>query len=251
MTLATINDLAALASPASTDLIGVWSVSGAAYKKSTVAQVLAAGSAAIKTSSNTFTAAQPIAPASTGAPALNVNAPAGNGAVQVLSIGSFDNGAGIGPGIYIGRNSNASTKAGAHIGLTPGGSGTRFIWVDGAGLARIHTAAPTSATDTAGTVVGDQTSMLAAKTLAANDVAPIDEVLRRISEGADAVRRWTYKDGEYNGEEFEGIVTDFAPAYGKDRDKEHPNGKALNNVVILGDLVRAVANLAQRVSALE
>lgn len=72
-----------------------------------------------------------------------------------------------------------------------------------------------------------------------------------MSAGLWAVRGFTYKSGAFQGARFEGVVVDYAPAYGMDRDTEHPAGKSLNEVNILGDLLRAVAYLTERVTALE
>lgn len=72
-------------------------------------------------------------------------------------------------------------------------------------------------------------------------------VAERVRLGAEAVRRFVYRSGAFGGEEFEGVVTDLAPAYGMDRDEEQPAGKSLNEIQILGDLLRMVDSLAQRV----
>ena len=68
---------------------------------------------------------------------------------------------------------------------------------------------------------------------------------------AAAVRRFTYKNGSFGGEEFSGLVVDYAPRYGMDRDADHPAGKSLNVVTAIGDLMIAVDYLAGRVAALE
>lgn len=81
--------------------------------------------------------------------------------------------------------------------------------------------------------------------------ARLTEVAGRVRLGAEAVRRFVYRSGAFGGEEFEGVVTDLAPAYGMDRDEEQPAGKSLNEIQILGDLLRMVDSLAQRVAELE
>ena len=167
-----------------------------------------------------------------------------------VAVVSFDNGSGDGPNIVVGNNSNASTPAAGYVNLVNrGGTGYR-VWPDATGLLRIHTANPTSATDTAGTVVGAQTSSKDAKTQKGKpeDAAAI---LAHIAEGAAAVRRFVYKNGAYGGEEFSGIVVDYAPRYGMDRDADHPAGRSLNIVNAIGDLLIAVDYLARRVAALE
>ena len=221
---------------------------------------------------STFTRSLTVQPAVTSDTAFNAEMPAGtatnvrayrwalNGALRgyittdsannEIALAAFDNGAGDGPNIIVGNNSNAGTPAAGHMHLVNrGGTGYR-IWPDATGLLRIHTANPTSATDTAGTVVGAQTSSKDAKTQRGKpeDAAAI---LAHIAEGAKAVRRFVYKNGAYGGEEFSGIVVDYAPRYGMDRDADHPAGRSLNIVNAIGDLLIAVDYLARRVAALE
>jgi len=171
-------------------------------------------------------------------------------ATNQFLLNGFDNGSGDGPNIVVGHNSNASTPAAGYIHLiNRGGTGYR-IWPDATGLLRIHTANPTSATDTAGTVVGAQTSSKDAKTQRGkpDDAAAI---LAHIAEGAKAVRRFVYKNGAFGGEEFSGLIVDYAPRYGMDADADHPAGKSLNVPNAIGDLMIAVDYLARRVAALE
>lgn len=71
-----------------------------------------------------------------------------------------------GPTVLISRNTNAGAEGGAAgtIQQAQGDGTVRFLWPDATGDLRIHTAAPTGSSgaptvsDTAGTVVGDQTS---------------------------------------------------------------------------------------------
>jgi hypothetical protein len=130
-------------------------------------------------------------------------------------------------------------------------AGTDYsIWPDASGNLRINTALPTNALDGAGTVVGAQTSCLSSKDIT-GDPASIDDVLASVRQGAEAVRRFVYKSGSYNGEEFSGIVTDYAPRYGMDRDEEHPAGRSLNVINAIGDMMIVLNDLVQRVAALE
>jgi hypothetical protein len=81
-----------------------------------------------------------------------------NSATTKLEIGSSDLGAGLaGPVITLGRNSNATPGAGS-INFQSNAGTAGYIWQDAAGNLRINTAAPSNANDTAGTVVGAQTS---------------------------------------------------------------------------------------------
>jgi len=61
-----------------------------------------------------------------------------------------------------------------------------------------------------------------------------------------------------NGEYFEGVIVEYAPRYGMDMDATHEAGRSLNNVTVIGDLLRAVdflvaqnAELQGRLTALE
>ncbi len=167
-----------------------------------------------------------------------------------LAVFAFDNGTGEGCNIAIGRNSNASTPAAGYLQIVNRGGTGYNIWPDATGLLRIGTSVPTSANDTSGTVVGAQTSSLDAKDVSGGPLS-IAAILEHISLGAAAVRRFTYKGGAFGGEEFSGLVVDYAPRYGMDRDEVHPAGKSLNVVTAIGDLMIAVSYLAGRVAALE
>lgn len=274
----TITELTATTSAATADEIPIWVAGSAVTRKITKANFLqgaftgggtvatggftltvpATGTAALLATANVFTAAQTINTAL--ATASFVVQRSGTDAVQLIAASAdrgvimptFDNGSSYGPFVNIGRNSNASTPASGHIIIRNLSNQFYSLWVDAAANLRIVAGAqPTNATDTGGTVVGTQTSMAAAKHLF-DDVTPIGEVLASIQQAATAaVRRFTYQSGAFNGETFEGVVTDLAPRYGMDRDEDHPAGKSLNEITLLGDLLRAVAHLAERVAALE
>jgi len=188
---------------------------------------------------NTFSAAQVISAANAS---MSVNPGSGRGTV---SIGDADNGTGPGGICLIGYNTNATTPAAGNVTFRKLNGAYRSIWPDSADQLRFHTAAPTNATDTAGTVVGTQTSSLDSKDVI-EGVSSIEDVLAAVQRGAEAVRRFTYKSGAFGGEEFEGVVVDYAPRYGMDRDAEHEAGKSLNLINAVGDLLRAVAWLVER-----
>lgn len=220
---------------------------------------------------NTFTAAQTVS-AGGAATALTANMAASNtGIALALGYDGATTGAAyaratlsgwdlltrdLGAGQYgsyyqAGRNSYASGPAAGFVRLENKDGTYYSLWPDASGNLRIlATSRPTNANDTAGTVVGAQTSSKDAKRLQAKSKRlPIDDVLAAVREGAEAVRRFTYKSGAFNNEEFEGVVVDYAPRYGLDRDDTHPAGKSLNVVVAIGDLLRAVAWLVEREEA--
>ena len=77
----------------------------------------------------------------------------------LLEIGSSDLGDGAaGPIITVGRNTNATNTGAGSINFQTKAGTAEYVWTDAAGKLRIHTSAPTNALDTAGVVVGDQTS---------------------------------------------------------------------------------------------
>ena len=276
LTLATV---LAGASVANDDEVWIWDVSAGQLKKTTRAELIggayvlvvpASGTVALLGVAQTFTKTQIINPDTTSANGEVLDMPASNTA-NALSVrynggerflvraqatytdmifSDIDAGAAQGPYIQMGRNSNASTPAAGFLRLSDKGGSIYRIWPDDTGVMRVHTADPTNAYDTAGTVIGTQTSNLDAKIVVGQPIG-IDDVLAAIQLGAAAVRRFVYKNGEFNGEEFSGLVTDFAPRYGMDRDDAHPAGKSLNVITVLGDLMMAVANLTERVRALE
>lgn len=139
--------------------------------------------------------------------------------------------------IQLGRNSNATPATGylAHVNI---GGTTYFIWPDTAGLYRIDTSPPLNANDTGGTVIGDQSSAAAVKDIK-ESYQDKQSALRRVTKAAEeAIYRFSYKDGRYHNEEFIGLVIDKAAHYGKD------NGKALNEINALADLMLSIKALA-------
>jgi hypothetical protein len=262
------------------DLVPIVDVSDTSMAGSGTNKVFDANKIFLTDVAQTLTAATTMAPATTGITALTVNMPTGTAATAInmqynstsaiwfnvratleqLWFQSRDLGNDTaGPGLEIGRNASTGAvgTAPAVIRMYAAGNLARSIWVDDSGNLRIGSLSPTGNTGTptidangAGVVVGTQTSYLDAKQIT-GDVQKIDDVLVYIRQGAKAVQRFRYKSRAYNNHEFEGIVIDDAPRYGMDVDKEHPNGKSLNVATALGDLMRAVAYLADRVETLE
>lgn len=256
--------------PASADWLWIVDASAEAADKD---RKVSAGLVPWTNSPSTFTSTVAVAPATPVAGAmLGLDMPVGALATQralrwrlgteirgyiqtdiannLMAFSSFDNGAGAGPNIALGSNNNASTPAASYLQLAANTGTGRRIWPDATGMLRIGTSIPTNANDTSGTIVGTQTSSLDAKDVTGAPLS-VDAVLEHIAEAAAAVRRFTYKSGAYNGEEFSGLVVDYAPRYGMDRDAEHPHGKSLNVITAIGDLMIAVDYLAGRVAALE
>jgi len=195
------------------------------------------------------------------------------GVVAAPSINAFvgDNGAGGGGILIADNNQNVTTPAPGSTRMDKAvGGGSFFLFPDDSNILRFTTSTPTNANYATGNVIGTQTSSLDTKDVL-GEALPAEEVLALIAEGAAAVRRFQYKavlnpvyDNEgnetgefvegprpYGGEEFSGVVVDFAGRYGTDRDAAHPNGKGLNTINSTGDLLIAVNYLAGRVAELE
>lgn len=285
--MATLDQLNLMtAAIAAGDLIWLRDMSDSADpdKRLTADKLGLVGFANTYTAAQTFAAGLTVAPTSVALNAFDINLPAGasanalrlllDGGLRIyatvqparnsLVFQDFDNGAGEGSWLQIGRNNNASTPAAGALSLSLRSAGQNHLWVDAGGLLRIAASRPTNATDGGGTVVGSQTSAAAFKELR-QELSSLEEVRLRVIQGAGAVQRFVYKapvgqdeegnevqgEAPYGGEEFEGVVVDQVPAYGLDRDEEHPGGKSLNTVVILGDLLRLAADLAGRMQRLE
>lgn len=167
-----------------------------------------------------------------------------------ILINSGDLGNTYGPWIQIGRNTYASGTRAGWLRLTRKSGTGGDLWVDDSGNLRIG-ADTTSANDTGGTVVGTQSSSLDSKHML-GDVCTPEEALQHIVDAAKvALRRFKYKNGSFSGQEFEGIITDFAPRYGMDRDASHPAGKSLNVIQVISDLILSVRYLSEKLITIE
>lgn len=171
----------------------------------------------------------------------------------VVSTASGDNGTEAAAGFTSGRNSNGSTPSPGWFRAVEADGGDDAIYPDNSGIWRtLSGEAPKNATFASGTVVGSQSSHIAYKDVLGDPVSD-DEALALICEAANIVRRFTYKDGRYGGEEFSGLVLDGETLhrYGMDADPSHAAGKALNLITVIGDLILAVRALATKVAELE
>jgi hypothetical protein len=156
--------------------------------------------------------------------------------------GAWGVGGKSGSGFYAGRNTSGSGAAGyVQFGLLSGS--VRSIWVDGSGNLRIHTDFPLengAVADTAGTVVGTQTSRRATKDLLGRFEGDALAYLRALP-----IWRFTYKTGSYNRSRFVGVLAEDAPELMMD------SGQSFSPVSAVGYLIRAVQQLAERIEALE
>lgn len=153
-----------------------------------------------------------------------------------------------GPYIAIGRNSTAGATAPGTMRLYTGGNVMMTLWVSNntGNLMMLANGNPTSATENTGTVVGSQSSHESLKENI-TEASPIEDVLGRIQAAAAHVHGFTYKPGCGIQEPYEGLVLkEDAPEthhYGTNRQEGMTAGQALNEVNLLGDLLRAVAHL--------
>ena len=178
-----------------------------------------------------------------------------------------------GPTIAIGRNSSAGLESAGIFRLMELDGIEDHFWVDNAGLFRILSGnSPPGVVDTAGTVVGDQTSSLASKNVLGEETnwkAALATVL------GTPIYRYTYRDGRYNRQAFMGLITDYSPWAGKDREprvvhptlgeisperldaqgllviEKYPAGKSLNEQAIFGHLILALKELERRLAIQE
>ena len=148
--------------PTSGDWLGIVDVSAGATDKDRKVDV---GKFARLAAANTFTAAQTI---SYNTPALTLTS-TGVGSPRITLTGG-DFGTDRGCILSLGRNSNVDTPAAGYIYLMTRTGSSQRLWADNTGLLRIGGVDPVFANDTAGTVVGAQTSSLDAKTVLGDPV---------------------------------------------------------------------------------
>ncbi len=183
-----------------------------------------------------------------GSVGVNITTPT-NQTFPGLSVSSAGCGSSYGPFIQIGYNNNGSTPSAAWLRMYRRDGSTGDLWVDASGNLRIGVAtAVTNATDTGGTVVGSQSSSLDTKHI----IEPFTDYGSALNAIIDApLFDFTYKSGAFNGQRFTGIVTDYAPLFGMDRDEAHPAGKSLNEITAHGYTFAAIKALHKRIEELE
>ena len=172
--------------------------------------------------------------------------------LRQITMDSADNGTGVGPHVTINRNNNASTPAAGYVNLYDNGNFRRSIWPDSSGNLRIHTFEPTNANDTAGTVVGTQTSDAKHK----KNVRPWtpEGALAAILELRSQLKSFRYKSNSLYGDRvLHGLVIEK-----EDRgawwtaNTDHEDGVAvLNEIALWGRMIAATGELADRLKALE
>lgn len=156
--------------------------------------------------------------------------------------------------LWIGGNSNASKPAAGAVALVDLNGTPNFLWVDGSANVRVRFGtAPSNVGDTAGTVVGTQTSTRDTKNPLGGKWTPTTITP---SAALDAmvsapVFDYYYKNGAYSGTLFHFTTIDDAPWVGMDPDAAHPNGRSFNPETFAGYTMLSVRALNDRIASLE
>jgi hypothetical protein len=159
-------------------------------------------------------------------------------------IASRDYGSGTaGPVLTLGRNTNATTGAGS-INFQSKAGTAGYVWQDNAGNMRIHTAAPSNANDTSGTVIGTQTSTRDTK----QNISDYTDYAAALQMVADApLHTFKYiRDVQGYGPDSElaktriGYIADEVPA-------EFMWGNAIDQVSVNGILMASIKALNQNI----
>ncbi len=207
--------------------------------------------AVIAPSSTAVAALDVTAPASVSVPIINVNYSSGRRIAVVesatASVIQFDNAdlgnGSVGPYIQIGVNTNATNACSGSIVMLDRAGNPRSLWIDAANNLRTHSSSPTNySTDTAGVVVGTQSSSLVSKNVL-GEFTDYGAALQAILDAP--LYDFTYKSGSYNGEQFTGIITDYAPIFGMD------NNKSLNEITSHGYTMAAIKALHSEIQTLK
>lgn len=135
---------------------------------------------------------------------------AGSGASYGITVGNFDNDTGQGPGISVGSNRDTTNPAAGWINLETIAPAPRYIWIDNSGSndVRTHSAPPSNSGgvgDTAGTVIGTQTSWHELKTEISESPIFPDLAADRLRD----VPLFTFRfkaDGQRDGKRMHGLV---------------------------------------------
>lgn len=279
----TIHDLTELAAaPASDDELAIWDLSVSALKRITIANVFGGGTlsgggvvatggftltvpatmtAAGRNVTNTFTAAQTIAP-TTSVDALTINMPSGSTAralvtqfngsarirtqetaiINLLQLMAVDAGTGSGPEVQIRRNENATTPAPGFLSCQEADADFASIYPDNSRVWRTRAGSPNNSNFASGDVIGSQSSQLATKDILGPGIRPQD-ALRTLLR--TPVHHFRYKDGRYRNSDFHGIVAEESPDFVMDA------GTVFNPVSAFGFTTQAIKALQAKIDELE
>jgi hypothetical protein len=159
-----------------------------------------------------------------------------------LSFLGFDNGTGGGPIILVGPNANASTPTPGQVIMTQANGTNASIYPDNSAVWRTFAGGVNNGNFASGTVIGAQTSRLAAKTVLGAGIAPAAALSKLLE---TPVIEFEYKNGGYNGSRFQGIVADWSPEFAMDE------GRVFSPVSAFGYTVQSIKELTRRLAAAE
>jgi len=199
---------------------------------------------AVLANTQTFTAAQTFT-GGVGAsqPATSTSAiavtPLASMSVAPLAVSNIDNGSSFGPFVSIGRNSNGSTPAAGFIRLTGKTGNSNDIWADSSatpGVLRIGNGTTTT-TDTAGSIVGSQSSWVEFK----EDITPWNDNHAAL-DAVLACKLFGYRfKGDESRRQYHGLIIheEDRGAWFSENDGEH-QVPALNERNLFGHLIAAI-----------
>ncbi len=175
-----------------------------------------------------------------------------DGSSVALDATAFGNATGAGAAVHLGRNTDGSTPAAAYISMEDKGGSVQYFWPDDSaaeGVLRQSTSQPFSTNNTAGVVVGGQSSWHELK----HDIAKWD--------GVDAVARimgaqlYTYRfnrDSQRDDKLMHGVVIYEEDRKGwfsmNDNEDQIP---AMDRAEIMGNLLGMAQVHERRIKALE
>jgi hypothetical protein len=166
-----------------------------------------------------------------------------------LEIGSSDLGNGnAGPVITLGRNTNATNTGAGSINFQSKAGTAGYVWQDNAGNMRIHTASPSNANDTAGTVIGTQTSTRDTK----QDITEYTDYAAALQAVVQAPLHTFKYTKEVNGY---GTTSPLAKAHigfiADEVSGEFMQGNSIDQVSVNGLLMASIKELNNQVEALK
>lgn len=168
-----------------------------------------------------------------------------SGAERYINVSESDNGDGgssAGNYIRLGNNTNATNTAAGYVVFVEKDGTQQNVWADNTGVMRVNTTRPLNGFDTAGTVIGTQTSQRSTKNIYGEFIdyaGALSTIL------ATPLFDFDYKSGSYNGQRFVGITTDDSPAFGMD------DGRSFNPVTAFGYTVAAFKEIERRLAVAE
>jgi len=150
--------------------------------------------------------------------------------------------------LTLGRNTNATNTGAGSINFQQKGGTAGYVWQDAAGDMRINTAAPTNANDTAGTVIGTQTSVRDTKQ-DIEEYLDTKDALQKITEVPLKTFRYI-KEVEGLGEEHP-LTKTYLGFIADEVDPLFMRGRSIDQVSVNGLLIASIQELNKEVEELK